>query len=102
MFTRTLLSAAGTLAIALAGLLPIATQAAPVAHKFSDLKSIQVENDKGEKLGMIEDLVYDPTTGQIRYAALEFGGFLGIIDAPCEVASSRNFSTASRPSPVLR
>ncbi|MBL8828018.1 MAG: PRC-barrel domain-containing protein [Planctomycetaceae bacterium] len=80
MFTRTLLSFAGAVAVTLASFLPSVTQAVPVAHKFSDLKSIQVENDKGEKLGMIEDLVYDPATGQIRYAALEFGGFLGIGD----------------------
>lgn len=32
----------------------------------------------GDKLGSIDDLVIDKLSGQVRYAALEFGGFLGI------------------------
>ena len=37
-----------------------------------------VYNTAGEKLGSIDDLMIDKTSGQIRYAVLEFGGFLGI------------------------
>jgi sporulation protein YlmC with PRC-barrel domain len=37
-----------------------------------------VYNDAGDKLGSIDYLVIDKRSGQVRYAALEFGGFLGI------------------------
>jgi len=39
-----------------------------------------VKNTKGEDLGKIEDVVIDPQSGQIGYAVLSFGGFLGIGD----------------------
>jgi len=32
----------------------------------------------GEKLGSIDDLMIDKISGQVRYAVLEFGGFLGM------------------------
>ena len=37
-----------------------------------------VYNNAGDKLGSIDDLMIDKRSGQVRYAALEFGGFLGI------------------------
>ena len=37
-----------------------------------------VYNTAGEKLGSIDDLMIDKRSGQIRYAVLEFGGFLGM------------------------
>src|ERR1700730_16881945 len=37
-----------------------------------------VYNTVGEKLGSIDDLMIDKTSGQVRYAVLEFGGFLGM------------------------
>lgn len=37
-----------------------------------------VYNTACEKLGSIDDLMIDKFTGQVRYAVLEFGGFLGI------------------------
>ena len=37
-----------------------------------------VYNDAGEKLGSIDDLMIDKLSGQVRYAVLEFGGFLGM------------------------
>lgn len=37
-----------------------------------------VYNPDGDKLGTIDDLVIDKRSGQVRYAALEFGGFLGV------------------------
>jgi len=46
--------------------------------KFSDLKSVEVQNMQGEKLGKIEDLVYSPQHGNITYAALSFGSTLGV------------------------
>ena len=37
-----------------------------------------VYNTVGDKLGSIDDLMIDKRSGQVRYAVLEFGGFLGI------------------------
>ena len=37
-----------------------------------------VYNVAGEKLGSIDDLMIDKVLGQVRYAVLEFGGFLGM------------------------
>jgi hypothetical protein len=37
-----------------------------------------VYNAAGEKLGSIDDLMIDKVSGQIRYAVMEFGGFLGM------------------------
>ena len=38
----------------------------------------KVHNDKGEHLGVINDIMIDLTTGKIDYVVIEFGGFLGI------------------------
>ncbi|MDB5895883.1 MAG: PRC-barrel domain protein [Rhodoferax sp.] len=37
-----------------------------------------VYNSNGDKLGSIDELMIDKRSGQVRYAALEFGGFLGM------------------------
>jgi sporulation protein YlmC with PRC-barrel domain len=37
-----------------------------------------VYNPNGEKLGSIDHLMIDKLSGQVRYAVMEFGGFLGI------------------------
>jgi len=37
-----------------------------------------VYNPQGEKLGEVDDLMIDKHSGHIRYAVLEFGGFLGM------------------------
>jgi hypothetical protein len=37
-----------------------------------------VYNAGGEKLGSIDDLMIDKVSGQVQYAVLEFGGFLGV------------------------
>ena len=37
-----------------------------------------VFNTEGDKLGSIDDLMIDKLSGQVRYAVLEFGGFLGM------------------------
>ena len=44
----------------------------------SKVEGTKVYNLKGDKLGSIDDLVIDKRSGQVRYAALEFGGFLGV------------------------
>ena len=37
-----------------------------------------VYNPQGDKLGSIDDLVIDKASGNVRYAELQFGGFLGM------------------------
>jgi sporulation protein YlmC with PRC-barrel domain len=37
-----------------------------------------VYNTGGDKLGSVDDLMIDKVSGQVRYAVLEFGGFLGM------------------------
>tara|TARA_R110000787_G_scaffold34891_4_gene89978 strand:- start:330 stop:695 length:366 start_codon:yes stop_codon:yes gene_type:complete len=37
-----------------------------------------VYNKQGEKLGKISNFMVDKKSGQVRYAVLSFGGFLGI------------------------
>ena len=44
----------------------------------SRVEGTKVYNHAGDKLGSIEDLIVDKRSGQVRYAALEFGGFLGL------------------------
>ncbi|MDN3919346.1 PRC-barrel domain-containing protein [Roseateles violae] len=42
------------------------------------VEGTNVYNGNGDKLGSIDNLVIDKRSGQVRYAALEFGGFLGM------------------------
>lgn len=42
------------------------------------VEGTKVYNAAGEKLGSIDDVMIDKRTGQVRYAVLEFGGFLGM------------------------
>jgi sporulation protein YlmC with PRC-barrel domain len=42
------------------------------------VEGTKVYNTAGEKLGSIDDLMIDKRSGQVRYAVLEFGGFLGM------------------------
>ena len=69
---------------------PTGTQEKPTAmtnvhdpcfvHKGSDLLGSNVKNPQGEGLGDIKDLVINPESGEIEYAVLSFGGFLGMGD----------------------
>lgn len=45
------------------------------SDKVSDTK---VYNPAGDKLGSIDNLVIDKLSGKVRYAVMEFGGFLGM------------------------
>jgi sporulation protein YlmC with PRC-barrel domain len=42
------------------------------------VEGTDVYNDAGDKLGSIDELMIDKRSGQVRYAVLEFGGFLGM------------------------
>lgn len=46
----------------------------------SSLTGDNVRNSAGEDLGKIEDFVLDTETGEVSYAVLSFGGFLGMGD----------------------
>ena len=48
--------------------------------RASQTIGMPVDNTTGDHLGKIEDLVFDPNTGKLRYAVLSFGGFLGLGD----------------------
>lgn len=61
----------------------------------SALLGDRVRNSAGENLGKIEEVVIDPVTGNIRYAVLSFGGFLGLRDKLFAIPwSSLNVSLA--------
>lgn len=42
------------------------------------VEGTNVYNNVGDKLGSIDELMIDKRSGQVRYAVLEFGGFLGM------------------------
>jgi sporulation protein YlmC with PRC-barrel domain len=44
----------------------------------SSMMANKVLNKSGEKLGTVNDIMIDITTGKIEYVIIEFGGFLGI------------------------
>jgi sporulation protein YlmC with PRC-barrel domain len=47
-------------------------------NKASKLIGMAVQNEQGEKLGDIKDLVIDPEKGTVSYAVLASGGVLGV------------------------
>jgi sporulation protein YlmC with PRC-barrel domain len=52
----------------------------PSVHRATKIEGLTVKNDSNESLGKVEDLVIDMRHSTIRYAALSFGGFLGLGD----------------------
>ena len=44
----------------------------------SKVKGTTVYNNAGDKIGTVEDVVLDKTSNQIMFAALGFGGLMGI------------------------
>lgn len=42
------------------------------------VEGTDVYNLAGDKLGSIDDLMIDKRSGRVRYAVMEFGGFLGM------------------------
>lgn len=46
----------------------------------SSLSSNPVRNHEGQDLGKIEDFMIDTETGEVEYAVLSFGGFMGVGD----------------------
>ncbi len=42
------------------------------------VQGTKVYNPNGDKLGSVESLLLDKLSGKVRYAVMEFGGFLGM------------------------
>ena len=59
-----------------AGQLDSATQGANI--RVSQLTGMNIQNPQGKNVGEINDLVLNTNTGKIQYAAVTYGGFLGI------------------------
>jgi sporulation protein YlmC with PRC-barrel domain len=51
----------------------------PVLRAHS-ITGMAVRNLTGQDLGKVEDVVIDMGSGKVRYAAISFGGFLGVGD----------------------
>ena len=49
-------------------------------HRASKINGMKVKNASGTELGSVNDLVIDMDSGKVRYAALSYGGFLGLGD----------------------
>jgi sporulation protein YlmC with PRC-barrel domain len=52
----------------------------PHGYRVDQVRGLPVRNLQGEELGEVEDVVIDLSTGKVRYAAMSFGGFLGVGD----------------------
>ena len=50
----------------------------PALVGASEIKGTHVKNLQGQDLGAIDEVLIDPDTGQVRFAILEVGGFLGV------------------------
>lgn len=46
--------------------------------RASQLMGVNIQNDAGESVGEVKDIVLDTRTGKIGYVAVTYGGFLGI------------------------
>lgn len=48
--------------------------------RVSELMGMNIKNSQGEDVGEVEDIVLNVQTGKVNYAAVSYGGFLGIGD----------------------
>ncbi|QDU09812.1 PRC-barrel domain-containing protein [Gimesia aquarii] len=46
--------------------------------RFSQMTGMNIYNSKGKNVGEINDIVLNASTGKINYAAVTYGGFLGV------------------------
>ena len=61
------------------GVTVIQTEAIAKGYRLSKLIGTQVKNDKGERIGKIEEMIVSPD-GKVTMAIVEVGGFLDIGD----------------------
>ena len=57
------------------------------------VEGTSVYNNAGDKLGSIDNLMIDKRSGQVRYAVLEFGGFLGKVGRVLCVSARKSSDT---------
>jgi len=50
----------------------------PALVAVSEIKGTKVHNLQNQDIGYIEEVLIEPTTGQVRFVVLNVGGFLGI------------------------
>src|SRR5262245_61191467 len=60
------------------GLGKLDTKTSGANIRASKLIGANLKNSNDESVGEIKDLVVDATTGKVRYAAVTYGGFLGL------------------------
>ena len=70
--------------------------------RASQLIGMNIQNSRGETVGEIEDIVLDADSGRIRYAAVSYGGFLGVGDKLFAVPFSALKCQADRDDPAER
>ena|GEM_PF-919267 len=46
--------------------------------RFSQMSGMNIYNPQGKSVGEIKDIVLDASSGKIKYAAVTYGGFLGV------------------------
>jgi PRC-barrel domain len=60
---------------------PVATDETTTLISSDKVEGTPVYNRNGEKLGTIHSLMIDKLSGEVAYAVMSFGGFLGIGDS---------------------
>jgi len=83
---KTRLTIIGTvLAVGLAGLCGKTAQAVkkdgggyPALVTASEIKGTKVQNLQNQEIGYIDEVLIEPTAGQVRFVVLNVGGFWGI------------------------
>lgn len=67
--------------------------------RASQLIGMNIQNPQGEDVGEINDIVLDSDSGRVRYAAVTYGGFLGVGDKLFAVPFSAFKCQADRDDP---
>jgi sporulation protein YlmC with PRC-barrel domain len=76
-----------------------------MAHRASEIQGMTVKNAVNKELGTVKDIVIDVRAGQVKYAALSYGGFLGVGDklfaVPWELFEHRHDASKNKHTLVL-
>jgi sporulation protein YlmC with PRC-barrel domain len=68
----------------------------------SSITGTSVKNAEGKDIGKIKDLMIDHNSGEVSYAVLSFGGFLGMGDKLFAIPMQKfEFDTADRDARVV-
>lgn len=78
---------------------------AGMVTRASKLIGMNIENPQGQSLGEINDLVMNTSTGEVRYAAVTYGGFLGVgnkmFAVPFEAFNIKQKADSQEPTLIL-